>query len=76
MDSEVGRIRESYFVPHDPGRGGRQRERGGERFRIDEDAPPRAAEDDAEPEANEHHEHGRVGRPDDDEAGRSIDLIG
>ncbi len=70
MDGEVGRVRtERIYTLPSGGRGGRgSRDR---RFQVGErESQPQDAPEDA------HQEHGSVGHPDDDEAGRNLDITG
>lgn len=74
MDGEVGRVRtERIYTLPTAGRGGRRPNPEDKRpfpFGSTEDAEEAGAD-----QANQH-EHGSVGHPDDDEAGRHLDITG
>lgn len=74
MDGDVGRVRtERIYTLPSGGRGGRRPNSEDTRqFQVGKDAD---AEEPTDGRANQH-EHGSVGHPDDDEAGRHLDITG
>lgn len=70
MDGDVARVRtERIYTLPTAGRGGRRSNSEEQRrFRFDEDA--------SGSDAKSQPEHGSVGHPDDDEAGRHLDITG
>lgn len=74
MDGDVGRVRTEriYTLPATGPDGRRRDSEDGEGFHLDEDVD----EPQLPPDEAPSHEHGSVGHPDDDEAGRNLDITG